>query len=235
MEPPKIVSQEDWLVARRSHLAREKEFTRLRDQLSRERRALPWVKIDKPYRFEGPDGAQTLGDLFGPRRQLIVYHFMLGPTWQEGCKSCSFWADNFDGIDAHLAHRDTTLLLVSRAPLERIAAFKQRMGWRIKWVSSLGSDFNRDFHVAFTPEEVAGKQAYYNYTRGGFPMEEAPGISVFAKAADGTVLHTYSCYARGLDMLNGAYHLLDLTPKGRDEDGLAHHMSWVRHHDRYED
>src|SRR5277367_6495416 len=150
MDQPKIVSREDWLVARQAHLAREKEFTRLRDQLSRERRTLPWVKIDKPYRFEGPDGAESLADLFGPRRQLIVYHFMLGPTWQEGCKSCSFWADNFDGIDVHLAHRDTTLLLVSRAPLDRIAAFKQRMGWRIKWVSSFGNDFNRDYHVAFT-------------------------------------------------------------------------------------
>jgi len=233
MTPPKIVSQDDWLAARRAHLAREKEFTRLRDQLSAERRTLPWVKIDKPYRFEGPDGAETLADLFGPRRQLIVYHFMLGPTWQEGCKSCSYWTDNFDGIDVHLAHRDTTLLLVSRAPLDRIEAFKRRMGWRIKWVSSFGSDFNRDYHVAFTSEEIASQKLYYNYQQRGFPMEEAPGISVFAKAADGTVFHTYSCYARGLDMLNGAYHLLDLTPKGRDEDDLAHHMSWVRLHDRY--
>jgi predicted dithiol-disulfide oxidoreductase (DUF899 family) len=234
MDQPTIVSREAWLDARRAHLAREKEFTRLRDQLSAERRALPWVRVDKDYRFDGPDGRQSLAELFGPRGQLIVYHFMLGPTWQEGCKSCSFWADNFDGIDVHLAHRDTTLVLVSRAPLERIADFQRRMGWRIKWVSSHDSDFNRDFNVSFTPEEIASQQLTYNFVRRGFPVEEAPGISVFAKAADGAVYHSYSCYARGLDMLNGAYHLLDLTPKGRDESG-PHAMTWVRHHDRYED
>ncbi len=233
MQAPKIVSREEWLAARKAHLAREKDFTRQRDELSRERRALPWVKIDKDYGFEGPDGRETLAQLFGPRGQLIVYHFMLGPTWDEGCKSCSFWADNFDGIDVHLAHRDTTLLLVSRAPLGRIEAFKRRMGWRIKWVSSHGSDFNRDFHVSFTPDEIASKQLDYNFEIRSFPTEEAPGISVFAKGADGAVYHTYSCYARGLDMLNGAYHLLDLTPKGRDESG-PHNMAWVRHHDKYE-
>jgi predicted dithiol-disulfide oxidoreductase (DUF899 family) len=233
MQPAKIVSPEEWLAARKAHLAREKEFTRLRDELSRERRALPWVKVDKDYVFDRPDGRETLAQLFGPRSQLIVYHFMLGPTWQEGCKSCSFWADNFDGIDVHLAHRDTALVLVSRAPLERIAAFKRRMGWRIKWVSSFNTDFNRDFHVSFTPEELASKQVYYNFEKRAFPADEAPGISVFAKA-DGAVFHTYSSYARGLDMVNGAYHLLDLTPKGRDETG-PHNMAWVRHHDKYED
>jgi predicted dithiol-disulfide oxidoreductase (DUF899 family) len=233
MQPAKIVSQEEWLAARKAHLAREKEFTRLRDQLSRERRELPWVKLEKDYVFDGPDGRESLAQLFGEKSQLIVYHFMLGPTWQEGCKSCSFWADNFDGIDVHLAHRDTALLLVSRAPLERIQAFQRRMGWRIKWVSSFANDFNRDFHVSFTPEELASKRAVYNFEPRGFPADEAPGISVFAKA-DGAVFHTYSCYARGLDMLNGTYHLLDLTPKGRDETG-PHNMAWVRHHDKYED
>jgi predicted dithiol-disulfide oxidoreductase (DUF899 family) len=234
MQPPKIVSREQWLEARKAHLAREKEFTRLRDQLSRERRDLPWVKVDKAYAFDTPDGRRTLAELFGPRRQLIVYHFMLGPGWTEGCKSCSFWADNFDGIDVHLARRDTTLMLVSRAPLAEIAAYKRRMGWRMAWASSFGGDFNRDYHVSFTPEELASQQLDYNYERRGFPVEEAPGISVFAKGDDGAVFHTYSCYARGLDMLNGAYHLLDLTPKGRDESG-PHNMAWVRHHDRYED
>jgi len=233
MQPAKIVSQEEWLAARKAHLAREKEFTRLRDQLSRERRELPWVKVEKTYLFDGADGRESLAQLFGKKSQLIVQHFMLGPTWEEGCKSCSFWVDNFDGIDVHLAHRDTTLLLVSRAPLERIQAFQRRMGWRFKWVSSFNTDFNRDFHVSFTPEELATKQVDYNYEKRAFPVDEAPGISVFAKA-DGQVFHTYSAYARGLDMLNGAYHLLDLTPKGRDETG-PHNMAWVRHHDRYED
>jgi predicted dithiol-disulfide oxidoreductase (DUF899 family) len=233
MQPPKIVSQEEWLAARKAHLAREKEFTRLRDQLSRERRDMPWVTIDKSYSFETERGRASLADLFGPRHQLIVYHFMLGPTWQEGCKSCSFWADNFDGIDVHLAHRDTAFTLVSRAPLEHILAFKRRMGWRLPWASSHGSDFNRDFRVSFTADEVASKRLDYNYTIQSFSSEEAPGVSVFAKT-DGAVFHTYSCYARGLDMLNGAYHLLDLTPKGRDESG-PHNMAWVRHRDKYED
>jgi predicted dithiol-disulfide oxidoreductase (DUF899 family) len=232
MSQPKIVSREDWLTARKAHLAAEKEFTRARDALSAARRALPWVKVDTDYGFDGPDGRVSLAELFGPHGQLIVYHFMLGPTWEEGCKSCSFWADNFDGIDVHLAHRDTALVLISRAPLARIQAFQQRMGWRIKWVSSNGNDFNRDFHVSFTPEEVAAKRFYYNFELRERGMDELPGISVFAKDAAGAVHHTYSCYARGLDMLNGAYHLLDLTPKGRAESG-PHNMAWVRHHDRY--
>ncbi len=236
MQPVKIVSQAEWLAARKAHLAREKEFTRLRDQLSRERRELPWVKVDKTYVFDGPDGRESLAQLFGPRHQLVVYHFMLAPSWEEGCKSCSFWADNFDGIDVHLAHRDTTLVLVSRAPYARILAYQQRMGWRTKWVSSHASDFNHDFHVSFTPEELATKRIDYNFAtrEGGFP-EELPGISVFAKDEAGAVYHTYSCYARGLDMLNGAYHLLDLTPKGRDEPATGHKMAWVRRRDQYED
>src|SRR5262245_19419864 len=230
-----VVSHEEWVAARRQHLAREKEFTRLRDQLSHERRELPWERVDKAYVFDGPDGPESLGDLFAGRGQLIVQHFMFDPSWDEGCKSCSFWADNFDGIVVHLNHRDASLVLVSRAPLATLEAYRRRMGWRIKWVSSFRTDFNRDYHVSFTPEELAGGRAHYNYANGGFPVAEAPGISVFTKDADGAIYHTYSCYARGLDMLNGAYHLMDLLPKGRDEAGLSSSMDWLRRHDQYED
>jgi predicted dithiol-disulfide oxidoreductase (DUF899 family) len=230
-----VVSHEEWVAARRQHLAREKEFTRLRDQLSHERRELPWERVDKAYVFDGPDGPESLGDLFAGRGQLIVQHFMFDPSWDEGCKSCSFWADNFDGIVVHLNHRDASLVLVSRAPLATLEAYRRRMGWRIKWISSFHTDFNRDYHVSFTPEELAGGRAYYNYANGGFPVAEAPGISVFTKDADGAIYHTYSCYARGLDMLNGAYHLMDLLPKGRDEEGLSSSMDWLRRHDQYED
>ena len=235
MTPHRVVSREEWIAARRQHLAREKEFTRLRDELSRERRELPWHKVDKPYAFDGPGGHESLADLFAGRSQLIVQHFMFDPSWEEGCKSCSFWVDNFDGIVVHLTPRATSLVLVSRAPLATLEAYRRRMGWRVKWVSSLNTDFNRDYHVTFTAEELQTHQAYYNYANGGFPVAEAPGISVFARDADGAIYHTYSCYARGLDMLNGAYHLMDLLPKGRDEAGLAHSMEWLRHHDRYED
>ena len=234
MQPHPIVSREEWVAARTQHLAREKELTRLRDQLSRERRELPWVRIDKKYVFDGPRGRETLPDLFEGRSQLIVQHFMFDPSWDEGCKSCSFWVDNFNDITVHLNHRDVALVLVSRAPLATLEAYKKRMGWTIKWVSSFDTDFNRDFHVSFTDEERAQQRAYYNYTMGGFPVAEAPGISVFCKDEQGTVFHTYSCYSRGLDMLNGAYHLLDLVPKGRDEEGLPSSMAWLRHHDRYE-
>lgn len=230
-----IVSPSEWLSARRELLRREKEFTRLRDQLSAERRKLPWVKVVKPYVFEGPEGKETLADLFQGRSQLAVYHFMLGPDWNEGCKSCSFMADNFDGMTVHLAHRDVSLVAVSRAPLAQIEAFKHRMGWAFHWVSSFSNDFNRDFHVPFTPEELAKGDVFYNFEKRGFPREEAPGLSVFFKDEAGAVFHTYSCYARGLDMLIGAYHFLDLAPKGRDEAGLPYTMSWIRHHDRYED
>lgn len=229
-----VVSRSEWLAARKALLAREKEFTRARDALSAERRKLPWVRVDKAYAFDGPAGQQTLADLFGGRSQLAVYHFMLGPDWNEGCKSCSFWADNFNGIDVHLAHRDLALVAVSRAPLAKIEAFKKRMGWTFPWVSSFGSDFNRDFGVSFTPEELQG-EVTYNYARQKFPVDEAPGMSLFVRDDGGAVFQTYSCYARGLDMINGAYHILDLAPKGRDEGNQPYTMAWLRHRDRYED
>ena len=235
MSTHQIVSQEEWLEARKAHLTREKEFTRLRDQLSRERRALPWVKVEKDYVFQGPNGPESLGDLFDGRSQLLVQHFMYGPDWEEGCPSCSFWADSYDGFVVHLAQRDVTMVAVSRAPLVKLDAFKRRMGWSFKWVSSLGSDFNRDFQVSFTPDEMAKGEMTYNYETRGFPADEAPGVSVFIKNEDGEIFHTYSCYARGLDMLNGAYHYLDLVPKGRDEDDLPYSMAWVRRHDEYAD
>jgi predicted dithiol-disulfide oxidoreductase (DUF899 family) len=232
MQQQKVVSPEQWLAARKALLAKEKAFTRERDALSAERRALPWVKVDKQYKFDGPDGTETLSDLFGDRSQLLIYHFMYGPDWTEGCPSCSFWADNYNGIVVHLQHRDVSLVAVSRAPLDKLEAYKRRIGWNFKWVSSLGCDFNRDYHVSFTPEEQ--KTAVYNYEPVGFGTSEAPGVSVFAKGADGRIFHTYSCYARGLDTLNGAYQLLDLVPKGRDEQGLSHTMAWLRRHDRYD-
>ena len=230
-----IVSQEEWLAARRQHLSEEKEFTRLRDRLSAARRELPWVKVEKEYLFDTPDGQETLADLFDGRSQLLVYHFMFGPGWEQGCPSCSFLSDHIDGANLHLPQRDVTLLAVSRAPLAQIEAFKQRMGWRFKWVSSSGNDFNRDYHVSFTPDEMAQGEVYYNYGMTEFPSEEAPGISAFYKDPDGAIFHTYSAYARGLDMLIGAYNYLDLAPKGRDEAALPWTMAWVRHHDRYGD
>lgn len=236
MEPkqPKIVSQAEWLAARKEFLTKEKEFSRLRDELSRQRRELPWEKVEKPYVFDGPGGKETLAGLFDRRSQLIVYHFMLGPGWREGCQSCSFLADHFDGAAVHLANRDVTLAVVSRAPLAEIEAFKKRMGWCFKWVSSFGSDFNYDYHVSFTAEERAKGKVNYNYELMKFPSEEGPGLSVFSKDASGQVFHTYSSYARGLDIFVGAYNFLDHAPKGRDEDGLAHSMAWVRHHDKYD-
>jgi predicted dithiol-disulfide oxidoreductase (DUF899 family) len=230
----KVVPPAEWLEARKELLKKEKEFTRLRDELSRQRRELPWEKIEKNYVFEGPSGKATLAELFGGKSQLIIYHFMFGPEWKEGCPSCSLFADNFDGSVPHLRARDVTLLAVSRAPLEKLAEFKNRMGWKFPWVSSYGSDFNRDFHVAFTKKEVAAGQTNYNYTMGAFPSEEAPGASVFYKDPAGNIFHTYSSFARGLDNCIGAYNFLDIAPKGRDEEGLAFSMSWVRHHDRYE-
>jgi predicted dithiol-disulfide oxidoreductase (DUF899 family) len=230
-----VVSHDAWTEARKQLLAREKEFNRLRDQLSADRRALPWERVEKSYAFEGPSGRETLADLFAGRSQLVVYHFMLGPDWEEGCKGCSFWADNFTGIDVHLAHRDVTLLAVSSAPLQKIDAFKQRMGWQFKWVSSAGCDFNRDYQVTFTPEDLEKGEVFYNYAWIKSSLTERPGISVFYKTQDGAVYHTYSTYSRGLDMMNGAYHYLDLVPKGRDEAGLRHNMEWLRLHDSYED
>lgn len=233
MDRSNIVSRDQWLAARKAFLQKEKAFTRLRDQLSAERRELPWVEVDKPYVFDGPQGKETLADLFDGRSQLLVYHFMFGPDWQEGCPSCSFWADNYNGIVVHLRHRDVSLVAISRAPLEKLEHYRKRMGWSFKWVSSFNNDFNRDYHVSFAPDEKA--TAYYNYQAGGFPSDEAPGISVFSKDESGSIFHTYSCYARGLDMLNGAYHMLDLVPKGRDEADLPHSMAWLRRHDRYGD
>ena len=231
----KVVSLEEWTAARKELLAKEKRFTHERDKLSRQRRELPWVKVEKSYVFEGPAGKETLADLFSGRSQLIIYHFMFGPEWREGCASCSFLSDHTDGAFVHLAHRDVTLVAVSRAPYTRIEEFKKRMGWRFKWVSSYGNDFNYDYHVSFTEEQMAKGKVYYNYGMEEFGVEEAPGASVFYKDAAGNIFHTYSSYARGLDMLVGTYNYLDLVPKGRDEDALAFSMSWVRHHDRYDD
>jgi predicted dithiol-disulfide oxidoreductase (DUF899 family) len=234
MSNPVVVSREAWLAARKALLAQEKALTRARDALSDARRALPWVKVEKSYMFEAPGGRESLTDLFAGRGQLIVYHFMFGPDWDEGCPSCSFWADNFNGIDVHLAHRDATLIAISRAPLAKIAAYRARLGWTFKWVSSAGNDFNRDFGVSFTQDDIAKGEIVYNYAPTAMKMEELPGVSVFARDAGGAVFHTYSCYARGLDMLNGAYHYMDLLPKGRDEAGLPWSMAWLRRRDQYE-
>jgi predicted dithiol-disulfide oxidoreductase (DUF899 family) len=224
----KIVSKDEWLAARKELLVKEKLCTRLRDEVSRDRLALPWERVEKQYVF----GDETLGDLFGSRSQLMVYHFMLGPGWKEGCPSCSFIADHFDGMTIHLANRDVTLAVVSRAPQAEIDAFKKRMGWKFKWVSSFGSDFNYDYQVSATKEELATGNSYYNYEMTKFPSEERPGLSAFYK--DGTgIYHTYSTYGRGLDILLGVYNFLDMAPKGRDEAGLAWPMAWVRHHDKY--
>ena len=237
MEPHRIVSQDEWLAARKAHLAEEKAFSKARDALSKKRRELPWVKVDKTYVFDGPNGKETLADMFGGRSQLIVYHFMLGPDWEAGCPSCSFLADHIDGAVPHLAHRDVTLTAVARAPLRRIEAFKARMGWRFKWVSSYGSDFNFDYRVSFDAQsEIADSGEVDVQLRDARQClsEERPGASVFYKNDKGEIFHTYSSYGRGLDMLIGAYHMLDLAPKGRDEQNLAWPMAWVRHHDRYD-
>jgi predicted dithiol-disulfide oxidoreductase (DUF899 family) len=231
MQAHKIVSEKEWLTARKAHLAREKELTHLRDRVSAERRELPWVKVEKNYVFEGPRGKQTLADLFGGRSQLIVYHFMFGPDWPQGCPSCSFLADHIDGPNLHLKHHDVTLMAVSRAPWPKIEAFKERMGWRFKWVSSYGSDFNFDYHVSFTEEDKTKGKVVYNYETMDYVFDELPGVSVFYKDETGAIFHTYSAYARGGDILLGALNFLDLTPKGRNE---THAMDWVRHHDRYD-
>ncbi len=235
MNHSKVVSRDEWLAERKQHLSKEKEFTRLRDKLSAERRELPWVKVEKNYLFDGPGRKETLADLFGGRSQLIVYHFMFGPEWEQGCPSCSFLSDHIDGSVVHLAHRDVTFVVVSRAPLPKIEAFKKRMGWRFKWVSSYGSDFNFDYHVSFTKDAMTKGKVYYNYDMNEFPSDEGPGISVFCKDGSSDIFHTYSAYARGLDILVGAYNYLDLVPKGRDEAELPWTMAWVRHHDKYGD
>jgi predicted dithiol-disulfide oxidoreductase (DUF899 family) len=233
-ENHRIVSRDEWVAERKTLLAREKELTRLRDQIACERRALPWVRIDKNYVFDAPEGRRTLAELFEGRRQLLVQHFMFAPGWKQGCPSCSFMADHSDGMNVHLAHRDVTLVAVSRAPLADIERFRQRMGWRFKWVSSHGSDFNYDFGVSFTPDEVAKGELYYNYGAWPFAYEEWPGISLFFKDDANEVFHTYSTYGRGVEVMMGTYSMLDLTPKGRDESAVEYKMEWVRHHDRYE-
>lgn len=228
-----VVKKREWLEARKELLNKEKEFTRLRDEMTKQIRSLPWEIIEKSYTFEGPSGNQTLAELFGNQDQLAVYHFMLGPGWTDGCPSCSLLADNFDGIPVHLRSRGVAFVAVSRAPLAEIEAYKRRMGWDFDWVSSAGSDFNFDFGVSFKKDEIDGGHAAYNYEPVTGIGEEMPGASFFYKEAD-SIYHTYSTYGRGLDMLIGTYNWLDLAPKGRDEDGLDWTMAWVRRHDEYE-
>jgi predicted dithiol-disulfide oxidoreductase (DUF899 family) len=230
----RVVSHDEWLRARTQFLAKEKQLTRLRDELARERQQLPWVRVEKHYIFENDEGKRCLEELFDGSSQLIVYHFMLGPGWAEGCPSCSFLADQFDALRPHMLARDVNLVVVSRAPWNEIAAFKKRMGWKFLWYSSNGTDFNHDFGVSFTKDEVESGKMRYNYTVQQFPREEAPGASVFAKNDAGELFHTYSTYGRGLDLMLNAYNFIDLTPRGRNEEGLPWPMAWVRHHDKYE-
>lgn len=229
----RIVSKDEWLAARDALLKKEKEFTLLREKLGQQQRDMPWVLVDKEYLFDGPNGKQTLSELFDGRSQLIVYHFMYDPNWDAGCPSCSFWADNFNGIVVHLNQRDVTMIAVSKAPYSKIGEYKKRMGWNFKWVSSYDNDFNFDYHVSFTPEELSEKKAFYNYNLQDTHSPEREGVSVFYKDTAGHVFHTYSAYARGIDVLNVAYHYLDLVPKGRDEDGHEFPQFWVRRHDEY--
>lgn len=227
----RIVSAGEWQEARKLLLAQEKEFTRLRDALSQQRRELPWELVSKAYSFDGPDGKQSLPELFDGRSQLVIYHFMFAPEWDAGCPHCSHWADSFDDAIVHLNHRDVTMVVVSRAPYEKLRAYGQRMGWHFKWLSSGSSDFNFDYGVSFTPHQVTAKRAMYNYVEQDPGVSDREGISVFFRRADGSVFHTYSAYARGIDMLNVDYQILDLVPKGRDEDGRG--PFWVRRHDEY--
>jgi predicted dithiol-disulfide oxidoreductase (DUF899 family) len=234
MERPRIASRAEWLEARKAHLAREKELTRLHDRVRAERRALPWVRIEKPYVFEGPNGPVSLADLFQGRGQLVVQHFMFAPGRTEGCVGCSFSADHVDAARQHFEHNDLSFAAVSRAPYPELAAFQRRMGWRFAWVSSHGSDFNYDFHVSFTAEDRARGKAYYNFELRDYQNDELPGTSVFAKDEAGQIFHTYSTYGRGDELLAGAYNYLDLAPKGRNENGPNFDLTdWVRHHDRY--
>jgi len=241
MTTHKVVTHGAWVTARKKHLAKEKEFTHMRDQLSRERRDLPWERVEKEYIFEGEAGKQAFADLFQGRHQLVIYHAMFNPetaspstTWTQDapCFSCSFWMDNFNGVTVHLNHRDITMVAVSLAPYAILAAYKKRMGWALPWLSSVGSDFNFDYHVSFTQDELKAGEVEYNYRPARWSMSEAPGISVFFKDDDGKIYHTYSTYGRGLDMLNVAYHYMDLVPKGRDEDDRGQ-AGWVHRHDEY--
>jgi predicted dithiol-disulfide oxidoreductase (DUF899 family) len=228
----KVVSQKEWLKARKQLLVKEKKFSKAGDKMSLERRKLPWVKIEKDYVFHGPKGKETLADLFGDKSQLLVYHFMFGPGWGDGCPHCSFWADHYDSVNWHIGQRDTAFVVISRAPFKEIAPFKKRMGWQFKWVSSNGSDFNFDFNVSFTPEQLKNGTAIYNYAPLNMDMDEREGASAFYKDSKGDVYHTYSTYARGIDLMNATYNFLDLTAKGRDEDPEAS-QNWVRYHDQY--
>ncbi|ULL01094.1 thioredoxin family protein [Bradyrhizobium sp. I71] len=234
MQHHQIVSREQWIIARRAHLAREKELTAARERLAEERRALPWVKVDKAYQFDGPNGIVSLGDLFRGRPQLVVQHVMFAPDWDAACKSCSFWADGFERMVPHLAARDTSMVAVSLAPSAKLEAFRKRMGWTFDWVSSGGTDFNHDYGVTFSQEEIASGEPTYNFGTTAIHGPELPGISVFYRDEAGEIFHTYSCFARGLDMMNAAYQYLDLTPLGRHEEGLPYPMDWVRLRDQYE-
>jgi predicted dithiol-disulfide oxidoreductase (DUF899 family) len=234
LDTHKTVTQGEWLEARKHLLTQEKEFTRLRDRLSQQRRELPWVKVEKNYVFEGPRGKETLADLFEGRSQLVVYHFMFAPDWEEGCRSCSFWADGFNAIDLHLNQRDVTLVAISRGPIEKLEAFKRRMGWNFKWLSSGNNDFNYDYQVSFTPEALEN-EVEYNYGKQKTDTSDLPGVSVFYQDSKGNLFHTYSAYSRGIDILNPAYNYLDLVPKGRDEAELEWPMAWLGYHDQYED
>jgi predicted dithiol-disulfide oxidoreductase (DUF899 family) len=230
----KVVSPDEWLEARMQLLAKEKEFTRLRDQLAQQRRELPWERVDKEYLFDGPNGRETLAQLFENRSQLLVYHFMFAPEWEAGCKHCSWWADNFERNVVHLNHRDTTMVAISRAPLQKLEGFRKRMGWTFNWLSAANTDFNYDYHVSFRPDQIAKGEIYQNYRRKQSSMSDVAGVSVFYRDPDEKIFHTYSCYERGLDMLNAGYHLLDLVPRGRDEGGLSFPQAWVRFRDSYE-
>jgi predicted dithiol-disulfide oxidoreductase (DUF899 family) len=232
----RIVSSEEWLEARKELLEKEKEFSRLRDEMGQQIRDLPWERVGKEYVFDGPDGKESLSDLFAGRSQLLVYHFMFGPDDSEGCPACSLVADHYEPTIIHLKQRDVTLVTVSRAPLDKLQAYRKRMGWSFKWVSSQDNDFNWDYHVSFKPQDVEKNNIYYNYSKGNaFQMSELQGLSVFFKDEDGAVFHTYSTYARGLDTFLGVYRFLDIVPKGRDEAELPFSMAWVRRHDGYED
>jgi len=231
LEKHNVVTHDEWLKARTAFLAREKEFTRQRDALNQARRELPWEKVEKEYVFEGPGGKQTLRDLFDARSQLVVYHFMFGSDWDAGCAHCSFWADSFNGSDVHLNQRDATFVAISRAAYAKLAAYKKRMGWGFKWFSSAGTDFNFDYQASFTPDQLAQKRAYYNFTMQNPGSPEREGVSVFYKDAAGDVFHTYSAHARGIDLLNTTYNYLDLVTKGRDEGDRSQY--WVRRHDEY--
>jgi predicted dithiol-disulfide oxidoreductase (DUF899 family) len=233
MSDHQIVSHEEWIAARRRFLEKEKDFTRLRDQLSRERRELPWERVEKEYVFEGEKGPETLADLFDGRAQLMVYHFMYDPSWDIGCKSCSFWADNFNGIIPHLNQRDLSMVAISRAPLPQLQAQARSLGWTFKWVSSAATDFNYDYNVSFAPADFARGQVYYNYAAQKPTRTELPGVSAFLRK-EGQIFHTYSAFSRGIDMLNTAYHYLDLAPRGRDEEALPYPMAWVKHRFAYE-